>query len=212
MNKNLLYLLAFIALLPGCGGRKKGNAEKASGTVAIAREKDQEKKSGKKKLFLDDNVGQFEFEEEENAFSSAAMKESTLNLVAAPSAREWEERRAAQSKYGFKTVYFDFDQFKIRPDQKAVLKHDAAIIKKLTQQGHTIIIEGHACNSAGSEPYNLQLSEKRADAVKKHLVKQGVPAKSIKIVGRGFEMCIVSVGTREQQEPNRRVEFHVEIE
>lgn len=210
MKKNFIYLLVLVALLPGCFNRKKQQVDKNGGTLAIPAEKVGQGTKGDKNLFLDEEVGAFEFEEESDAFSANAMQKSTkLNLVESLQGREWEERRAEQSKYGFKNIYFDFDQYTIRPDQEAALARNLAAVKKLTQQGRSIVVEGHACNSAGSEPYNLQLSAKRAETVKQYLVKHGVPAKQIKTAGRGFEMCIVPVGTREQQAPNRRIELYV---
>lgn len=212
MKKNLLYIIALLPLLQGCCGRRNKSTSKTSGNVAIELEKNKGKNGAKKNIFIDDAVGQFEFEEEEGAFSANAMKDSaTLNLVESAQAREWEERRAAQAKHGFKVIYFDFGQYEIRADQAAALKHDVAAVKKLISQGYDIVVEGHACNSAGSEAYNLQLSADRAKSVKKHLVGQGIPAERIKTVGRGFEMCVVPAGNREQQSSNRRVEFYVEV-
>lgn len=202
-----MYLLALIVLLPACG-KKKGTKAASSGNVTLQREKETVKKGDKKKLFLDDNVKEFTFEEEnEGGFSPASLKDSSkLDLVAN---REWEDRKAEQAKQGLKAIYFDFDQYVIRADQDAAFKKNLESVKKLTNQGKTVVLEGHACNCAGDENYNMHLSEQRAKSVKKALVKHGVPADQLKTVGRGFEMCIVKSGTREQQAPNRRCEIFV---
>lgn len=206
MKRLSIYVCAMVLLLPACGWRKSDT--KTQGTVALHKEKETLKKGDKKKLFLDDNVKEFTFEEEqESGFSPSSLKDySKLDLVAN---REWEERKAEQAKQGLKAIYFDFDQYSIRPDQDAAFKKNLESVKKLTKQGRTVVIEGHACNSAGDENYNMHLSEQRAKSVKKALVKHGVPADQLKTVGRGFEMCIVHSGTREQQTPNRRVEVFV---
>lgn len=206
MNKVCIYLVASLLLLPGCFWRK--NDTKTNGTVSLKREKEVVKKGDKKKLFLDDNVKEFTFDEEQEAgFSPAALKDSSrLDLVANP---EWEERKAEQAKQGLTAIYFDFDQYNIRADQDASFKKNLESVKRLTKQGKTVVIEGHACNSAGDENYNMHLSEDRAKAVKHALIKKGIPAEQLKTVGRGFEMCIVHSGSREQQAPNRRVEIFV---
>lgn len=203
-----MYLFLLVVLLPACGRKTVVKTGAESGSVTLKNDKTTVKKGEKKKLFLDDDVKELTFEEEQEAgFSPAALKDSSkLDLVVN---REWEERRAEQAKQGLKAIYFDFDQYVIRPDQDAAFKKNLDSVKKLTKQGKTIVIEGHACDSAGSESYNVHLSEKRAASVKKALINQGVPADQLKTVGRGVEMCIVHSGTREQQAPNRRVEIFV---
>lgn len=211
MKKSLLYLLVFIALLPSCGGKKNKSSKNSqkNGTILIENNLNDEK-SGKKPLFLDDSVDEFVFEEETGAFSASSLKDAKkLQLVESEKSREWEERKAEQVKHGLKTIYFDFNQYTIRPDKKAVLQHDLAVVKKLTDQGKKIVIEGHACNFAGDEKYNLHLSEDRAKAVKEYFIKNGIAANTLKTVGRGFEMCLVQTGNQEQQAPNRRVEIYI---
>jgi outer membrane protein OmpA-like peptidoglycan-associated protein len=107
------------------------------------------------------------------------------------------------------TIYFGFDQYDIASGQMKSLKRTASALKKLLKDksGVIVVIHGHACNSAGSWKYNMLLSETRAKEVKKALIKLGIPENRLKVVGHGFEMPKVASGTREQQAPNRRVEF-----
>ena len=77
----------------------------------------------------------------------------------------------------------------------------------MIKQGKTIVIEGHACHSAGSAIYNLALSEKRARHVAQKFAEAGIDSCNIKIAPRGQEMPIVKEGNRKQQAPNRRVEI-----
>lgn len=122
----------------------------------------------------------------------------------------WLDQRMEQAQqHGFKTAYFGFDDYAVRPDQKMMLDYNLKKISEATKKGSTIVIEGHACRFAGSAVYNMMLSEKRAEAVAQYLVGQGVPREKIKVVGRGYEMCMVPEGDMEQQAPNRRVEFYV---
>jgi len=69
-----------------------------------------------------------------------------------------------------------------------------------------VSLTGHADRS-GSDKYNMALSLKRANAVKDQLVKQGIPADQISVVGKGESEPLVPTpdGVREPQ--NRRVEI-----
>lgn len=110
--------------------------------------------------------------------------------------------------YDFKTAYFDFDKYSIRPDQLITFEHNLKAIKKAIQDKKTVVIEGHADNAAGTRAYNLQLSQKRAQTVADWLIEHGIPQRAIKVVGRGAEMLIVPTGNKNEQAPNRRVEIY----
>ncbi len=70
-------------------------------------------------------------------------------------------------------------------------------------------IEGHT-DDRGSDEYNLKLSQRRADAVKEHLVeKEGLDPDMLEAVGYGETRPIASNRTKRGRAQNRRVEFHV---
>ena len=72
-----------------------------------------------------------------------------------------------------------------------------------------IIIEGHACNSCGSERYNLDLSNNRALAIKDKIIQNtSINADNISVFGCGTSHLIVH-GGRSEQSPNRRVEIFI---
>lgn len=72
-----------------------------------------------------------------------------------------------------------------------------------------ITIEGHT-DSQGQRQYNMDLSLKRADAVKVQLVAHGVAADRIKTVGIGPDRPVADNKTAEGRANNRRVEIIVE--
>lgn len=70
-------------------------------------------------------------------------------------------------------------------------------------------IEGHT-DSQGQRQYNMELSQKRAEAVKSQLVTRGVAADRIKTVGVGPDRPIAPNNTAEGRANNRRVEIIVQ--
>ena len=71
-----------------------------------------------------------------------------------------------------------------------------------------LVIAGHT-DSSGSEEYNQTLSEQRADAAATFLVREGVPAGRISIVGHGESQPVASNDTNFGRQQNRRVEVGI---
>lgn len=71
-----------------------------------------------------------------------------------------------------------------------------------------IIVEGHT-DSIGRDEYNQNLSERRAESVKKELEKNGIDGTKIKSVGYGKTRPIADNKTKEGRAQNRRVEIKV---
>jgi OOP family OmpA-OmpF porin len=68
-------------------------------------------------------------------------------------------------------------------------------------------IEGHTDN-VGDDAYNLQLSERRAAAVKAYLVGSlGVSGARLEVAGLGETRPVADNGTAEGQQQNRRVDL-----
>jgi outer membrane protein OmpA-like peptidoglycan-associated protein len=66
-----------------------------------------------------------------------------------------------------------------------------------------LVIEGHT-DARGSDEYNLQLSELRAEAVGLELVRRGVPAERLSVQGKGKTEPLLADAYDPQ---NRRVQF-----
>jgi outer membrane protein OmpA-like peptidoglycan-associated protein len=94
-------------------------------------------------------------------------------------------------------VFFDVNSSTIKPGGYAELDRVANVLAQYPQT--MIRVEGHT-DQTGSEQYNLQLSERRANAVKNALTQKGIDAARITPVGMG-ECCPVS----SDNAANRRV-------
>ncbi|HUC67411.1 MAG TPA: OmpA family protein [Stellaceae bacterium] len=100
------------------------------------------------------------------------------------------------------TVYFDFDSAALTPSGRDIVRQAAATA---TGSGITLItVTGHT-DTVGSAQYNLQLSERRADAVRNEMVAVGIPSAEIVTVGRGEADLAIPTPPNVNEPRNRRV-------
>lgn len=99
-------------------------------------------------------------------------------------------------------VYFDFDQYALTAESRAVLLAHA---DKLKGASVAVRLEGHA-DERGSREYNMALGEKRANAVRDFLVTQGVNGSSLEVVSFGEEQPAAAGSDEGSWAQNRRVE------
>jgi len=115
------------------------------------------------------------------------------------------EMNMASVEKELSTVYFDFDQFSIRGDMQDKVSADAKVANAAAS-AFTVKLEGN-CDEWGSDEYNFALGLKRASAVKKALVADGVSADRITMVSYGESNPVCSDKTKECWSQNRRVDF-----
>lgn len=98
-------------------------------------------------------------------------------------------------------VFFGFDSPKLTPETQEQLKAAAQCI---ADQGRLVYLEAHA-DPRGTEEYNILLTDKRGQSVKKFLLDLGVPAENMQVISKG---SLEARGTDEQSyADDRRVEF-----
>jgi len=72
-----------------------------------------------------------------------------------------------------------------------------------------IVVEGHT-DKVGTEKYNLDLSLRRANAVKDYLVKKGIDSSRIETKGFGWSVPAYPYQGTEKENPlNRRIEVKI---
>ena len=107
------------------------------------------------------------------------------------------------------TVLFDIEKATIKPESEEALD---AIVEIMNEYSNTIFhIEGHT-DSTGADDYNMDLSKRRAAAVRDYLVEHGIPATRLTSEGYGETRPIATNQTREGREQNRRVEISLDQE
>lgn len=105
-------------------------------------------------------------------------------------------------------VQFENDQAVIKPESHELLADVAQVIKD-NPKLKRINIEGHA-SADGDDRHNMDLSDRRAKAVREYLISQGIDGSKLEAKGYGETRAIGDNNTQEGREQNRRVEFHVE--
>src|SRR5262245_49926983 len=104
-------------------------------------------------------------------------------------------------------VFFDWDRSNLSQQALATIGQAAQVFK--TKGNARITATGHT-DTSGPEAYNMALSLRRANAVKDALVRNGVPAQAITVIGRGEKGLLVQTGDGVREPQNRRVEIVIQ--
>ena len=110
----------------------------------------------------------------------------------------------AAGALGRKVIYFDFDKSEIRPEYAEIISSNA---RNLTSHpGLKVKLEGNT-DERGTREYNIGLGERRAQAVRRALMLQGVSASQVSTVSFGAERPAVEGDDESAWAKNRRVEL-----
>ena len=101
-------------------------------------------------------------------------------------------------------VLFDINSAKVKSEAYPMLQEAVLIMKK--NPDLKVEVDGHA-DSTGTPAYNMTLSEKRAEAVKKYFVDQGIDPDRLTTKGFGITKPAAGNDTKEGRAKNRRVEL-----
>lgn len=107
-------------------------------------------------------------------------------------------------------INFEFDSDKIK-DQISYDTLNELAQYILAVGKYKLVISGHT-DSVGSENYNMDLSNRRAQSVKRYLLTKFPKIKDSSLVAQGFgeSMPIADNGNYQGRQKNRRVEFKIE--
>jgi outer membrane protein OmpA-like peptidoglycan-associated protein len=100
-------------------------------------------------------------------------------------------------------VLFDTNKATLKPGADQRIDRLATFLQK--NPNERLIIEGYT-DSTGSEDYNQELSQRRAQSVADVLAGQGVPASRYQVVGKGQALPVATNATPAGRQQNRRVE------
>ena len=113
---------------------------------------------------------------------------------------------AAGEEFVFENVFFEFDQFNLKPESITSLKR---LVKFLNENPNVnILIIGHTDN-VGSAGYNQNLSLQRAKSVQDFLIEHGFHEGRVLVEGKGDKEPMVPNSNPENQALNRRITIKV---
>ncbi len=101
------------------------------------------------------------------------------------------------------TFYFEYDSSDLKPEAMRALDVHA---KDLKSSGARVVLEGHT-DERGTREYNMALGERRANAVQRYLVLQGVSPAQLELVSYGEERPVATGHDEQSWAQNRRVEL-----
>lgn len=104
-------------------------------------------------------------------------------------------------------VNFEFDKATLTPEAKEILEQAVTLLKE-TDEIVEVRVEGHT-DSIGSEAYNQELSQRRAESVVEYLTSRGVSGSNLVPVGLGENFPVANNDTEAGRAANRRVDFVV---
>jgi len=103
-------------------------------------------------------------------------------------------------------IQFEFNKAVLLSMNRELLSRIAGIL--LTSKGYSIKVHGHT-DDVGSDAYNQELSEKRAQAVRDYLVQAGISPEIITTKGYGKSKPLLAAKTPDARAKNRRVEVEI---
>ena len=104
-------------------------------------------------------------------------------------------------------VFFDFDKAIVGADARKIIEEAADYARQNGTAALTAI--GHA-DTAGASTYNMDLSKRRAEAVKAALIARGIAAQKIAVKSVGEAQALPPEGAAPREPQYRRVEIILE--
>jgi outer membrane protein OmpA-like peptidoglycan-associated protein len=109
-------------------------------------------------------------------------------------------------------IHFDFDKATLTKAAREILAKDIATLKE--NPGVRVQIEGHTC-AHGTEEYNMALGERRANAVKEYLSKQGIAVNRMTTISYGETRLVMpeipTSKNKESKEAKTNRRAHIEV-
>lgn len=145
---------------------------------------------------------------EELGQARSQMELEQTRARAAELERQLAELQARETERGYVLtlgdILFDVDEAALTPGGVQQVTRLAEFMREFPDR--SVVIEGHT-DSTGDESYNLQLSERRAQAVGDLLIRQGIDPARMASRGYGEQYPIASNDNAGGRQQNRRVEI-----
>ncbi len=114
------------------------------------------------------------------------------------------ERATEGTTAVLQNIFFDVDKYDLK--DKSITELDKVTRFLKDNPALKVEISGHTDN-VGSDAYNIELSQKRAQSVYNHLIANGIDAKRLSTKGYGASRPLADNSTESGRQQNRRIEF-----
>ncbi|MFW6283907.1 MAG: peptidoglycan-associated lipoprotein Pal [Desulfosalsimonas sp.] len=186
----LLFLCVFIlslVMVVSCGKQGPGPGDDAD-------------QAGTSETGLTDAEKQAREEEQRRA----EMEEQDIEARKKAEQEARQTEAEAREQFVNEKVYFEFDDSALTSEARDVLRDKIKWLRDNPDQ--CVTIEGH-CDERGTDEYNLALGSRRAESVKKFIVKAGIDAARLSTISYGEERPAVEDSGEDAWAKNRRAEF-----
>ncbi|MBR9999616.1 MAG: OmpA family protein, partial [Cyclobacteriaceae bacterium] len=177
-----------------------------------------EDENNKQNSFTSDINGYYHiFLPDEGKYLFHATREGFINLNDSISIEDYNPRQGLMKNLymnpieigmtvRLNRIFFDFDKTTLRPESYPSLNKVVAFLNE--NPATSIEIGGHT-DSMGTDEYNINLSQGRADAVREYLLHEGIHNNRVVSIGYGEHNPEATNNSDEGRQINRRVEFKV---
>ena len=191
----LLLSVAVALVASGCATKKYVTTEVAGLEAASGQRMDGIESQ------VESNQSRLDEQEQNMGEISQTAQEALERAIAAG--------KLAEGTFLFETIFsddkvqFGFDQFSLSDTAAQALDIFVEDLKSRDQSVY-IEIQGHT-DSTGGEAYNLELGQRRAEAVRRYLNQRGIPLARMSVISYGMAAPIADNSTSEGRSINRRV-------
>jgi outer membrane protein OmpA-like peptidoglycan-associated protein len=120
---------------------------------------------------------------------------------------DFELFRITRDEITINNIYYDFDKWDLREESKRELDKIVELLNE--NPGMRIQLNSHT-DDRGTDVYNMDLSQKRAQSVVEYLIQQGIDQKRLLFKGWGeTKLLITNAQTEEEHQMNRRTTFNI---
>ncbi|KAB0643669.1 peptidoglycan-associated lipoprotein Pal [Burkholderia latens] len=133
--------------------------------------------------------------------NASAAPEPSSEAVATVAADDLDNPNSPLAK---RSVYFDFDQYSVKPEYQSLLQAHAGYLR--SHPSRRVLIQGNT-DERGTSEYNLALGQRRSQAVMSALETLGVQASQLEAVSLGKEKPVALGHDEESWAQNRRADL-----
>lgn len=156
-------------------------------------------KAKKRKMMETSTIPQPEVQQQLTTPEENTQQQDTAAKADKAETKVAEQDIAETSEVKFPVIYFNFNSIAINPDEESKLNEILHILKENPDMKVTVT---GWCDTRGSVAVNKRISRQRAQALKTWLVKRGIAASRISVVGKGSDASRTAPNVRRVETTN----------